>query len=458
MRLPIRARLTVWYVVLLAMIVGGVGAFLVLRLRADLTDSVDGALSPAADQIALGFRAEGRPEAHDVSATVLSGDRAASQVLDGGGRIVASYGDAVSRRPILGAAELQRVLRGARVERTADLGPGEARFRLAARSIVRGGRSYAVVATQSMVGVDRSVHRLLVLLLIAGPAALLATAAGGWWLARRALAPVQRLTTQAQDIGMQRLDERLAVPPTRDELARLATTLNTMLARIEHGVDEQQRLIADASHELRSPLAAMRTELDVSLRADALPPAARAVVESTRDEVDRLSRMVDDLLTLAGADEGGLDAALETVDLMDVAAAVVGALEPLARSRSIGLRLEGAPAPGRADGRLLRQALGNLVDNAIKYSPPGATVLVRTAADGDETWVRVEDDGPGVPPELRERVFDRFFRLDASRTRATGGSGLGLAIAREIARAHHGRVWVEPRPGGGSAFCLTVPR
>jgi heavy metal sensor kinase len=309
-----------------------------------------------------------------------------------------------------------------------------------------------------MAAVDRSVHRLLVLLLIACPAALLATAAGGWWLARRALAPVQRLTTQAQDIGMQRLDERLAVPPTRDELARLATTLNTMLARIEHGVDEQQRLIADASHELRSPLAAMRTELDVSLRADALPPTARAVLESTREEVVRLSRMVDDLLTLAGADEGGLDAALETVDVTDVAAAVIGALEPLARSRSIGLRLEGAPAMGRADGRLLRQALGNLVDNAIKYSPPGATVLVRTAANGHETWVRVDDEGPGVPPELRERVFDRFFRLDPSRTRATGGSGLGLAIAREIAWAHDGRVWVEPRAGGGSTFCLTVPR
>jgi signal transduction histidine kinase len=168
--------------------------------------------------------------------------------------------------------------------------------------------------------------------------------------------------------------------------------------------------------------------------------------------------MVDDLLTLAGADEGGLDAALETVDVTDVAAAVIGALEPLARSRSIGLRLEGAPAMGRADGRLLRQALGNLVDNAIKYSPPGATVLVRTAANGHETWVRVEDEGPGVPPELRERVFDRFFRLDPSRTRATGGSGLGLAIAREIAWAHDGRVWVEPRPGGGSTFCLTVPR
>jgi heavy metal sensor kinase len=457
-RLRIRTRLTLWYVVLLAVIIGAVGAFLVLRLRTDLTDAVDGALKPAADQIALGFRAEGRPEAHDVSATVLSGERAASQVLDQRGRIVAVWGDAVSRRPILGPAELQRVLRGARVERTADLGRPDARFRLAARPILRGGRSYAVVAAQSMAAVDRSVHRLLVLLLIACPAALLATAAGGWWLARRALAPVQRLTTQAQDIGMQRLDERLAVPPTRDELARLATTLNTMLARIEHGVDEQQRLIADASHELRSPLAAMRTELEVSLRADALPPTARAVLESTREEVVRLSRMVDDLLTLAGADEGGLDAALETVDVTDVAAAVIGALEPLARSRSIGLRLEGAPAMGRADGRLLRQALGNLVDNAIKYSPPGATVLVRTAANGHETWVRVEDEGPGVPPELRERVFDRFFRLDPSRTRATGGSGLGLAIAREIAWAHDGRVWVEPRAGGGSTFCLTVPR
>jgi heavy metal sensor kinase len=308
-----------------------------------------------------------------------------------------------------------------------------------------------------MAGVDRSVHRLLVLLLIAGPAALLATAAGGWWLARRALRPIDRLTTAAGAIGVTRLGDRLDDPGTGDEVAHLAATLNTMLSRIQEGVQEQRRLVDDTSHELRSPLAAMRAELDVSLRADQLDPPARAVLESTREEVIRLSRMVDDLLTLAGADEGRLDLALTGADLGEVAGDVVRAMEPLAAAHGITLRLEAGPAPVTGDRDRLQQAIGNLVDNAIKYSPHSAVVRIATVTEGDEAVIRVTDAGPGVAPELRERVFDRFFRADASRTRATGGSGIGLAIVRELARAHGGRAWVEPRAGGGSVFGLALP-
>jgi signal transduction histidine kinase len=308
-----------------------------------------------------------------------------------------------------------------------------------------------------MADVDRSVHRVLVLLLIAGPAALLATAGGGWWLARRALRPIERLRAHAQEIGGDRLDERLAVPPAGDEVARLAATLNTMLARIQSGVEEQHRLVADASHELRSPLAAMRSELDVSLRADELTPAARRVLESTREEVDRMSRTVDDLLTLSSADDGRLVLLLEPVDLRQVAAATVPAMASRARSRGIEISIEGDAAFGAGDAERLRQALGNLVDNAIKYSPPGATVQVRTWSTAGEVGVSVEDDGPGIPIALHERVFDRFFRADVARGRGTGGSGIGLSIVRAVAKAHAGRAWVELRPGGGSTFSVAIP-
>jgi heavy metal sensor kinase len=454
---PIRVRMTAWYVALLALIIAAVGAFLVVRLRADLTDSLDGTLGPAAQQIALGYHAEGVPEVADTSATVLSGERAASQVLDRDGRVVTAYGDRVARTPMLDAAQRARVLAGASLKRTETLGPRGRRFRLAARATTWHGTPVVVVAAESMASVDRSVRRVLVLLLIAGPAALAATALGGWWLARRSLRPVQRLTTEAQAIGVDRLGDRLAVPGTGDEIARLATTINMMLSRIQAGVDAQQRLIADTSHELRTPLAAMRAELDVSLRADPLEPAARAVLESTRDEVDRMSRTVDDLLVLASADEGRLALETEPVDVATVAAGAVRALAPLAHSRATAVELDARPAPARADAGRLGQAIGNLIDNAIKYSPPGATVRVATTTAGEEAVVTVDDEGPGIPDAVRDRIFDRFFRADASRTRATGGSGIGLAIVREVAHAHGGRAVVAPRPGGGSTFTIAIP-
>jgi two-component system sensor histidine kinase BaeS len=222
-------------------------------------------------------------------------------------------------------------------------------------------------------------------------------------------------------------------------------------------VDEQRRLVADTSHELRTPLAAMRAELDVSLRADELDGAARAVLESTRDEVVRMSRTVDDLLTLAGADEGRLALAAAPIDLADVVVSVMWAMEPLASARGIELCVDRRPAPVLGDDHRLQQAIGNLVDNAIKYSPRGATVTIASSVHGADAIVRVADEGPGIPPELADHVFDRFFRIDASRARSTGGTGIGLAIVRELAEAHGGRAWVEPGEGGGSVFGLSLP-
>jgi heavy metal sensor kinase len=301
------------------------------------------------------------------------------------------------------------------------------------------------------------VHRVLVLLLLAGPAALVLIAAGGWLVARRALLPVRRVTRTAERIGVERLDARVEAPGTADEVGALARTFNGMLDRIQRGVEEQHRLIADTSHELRTPLAAMRAELDVSLRTDELPPAAREVLESTREEVDRMSRTVDDLLVLAGADEGRLELLAEPLDLAAVAAEVVDALGPIARRNGVTAAVGGAPAPVHGDREQLRHAVRNVVENALKFAPDGGRVDVTTWTAGAEAGVTVADDGPGIAPELRERVFDRFFRVDASRDRRTGGSGLGLAIAREVLRAHGGRATVEGRAPHGSAFTLALP-
>ena len=457
MRLPIRLRMTAWYVALLAVIIAAVGAFLALRLRADLVAAMDHGLRPAAAQLALGYHAEGPLEARDLSAALLTGEDAASQVLTPAGRVVTSYGDAVSRAPTIAPAELRAVLAGRVLDRTASLGPGHRRFRLVARATNRGVYPRVVVAAESMATIDRSVHRLVVLLLLACPAAILLTAVGGWMLARRSLRPISRLTSEADRIGMQRLTDRLPVAPTGDEVARLATTLNAMLARIETGVEDQRRLVADASHELRTPLAAMRAEIDVSLHADDLEPAAREVLRSTRDEVDRLSATVDGLLTLARADRGALDMRPRAVDLAAIARETLERFGPLALSFGVRLAAHLDDAPAEGDPRWLGRAIDNLVDNAIAFSPEGGTVAVTTGHDGVHATVGVLDEGPGIPAHAREAVFDRFQRLDASRTRATGGSGIGLSIVREIARAHGGRAEVRPGSPGGSLFVLTLP-
>jgi heavy metal sensor kinase len=309
--------------------------------------------------------------------------------------------------------------------------------------------------------VENSVERVVTLLLITVPAGLVAAALGGWWLARKALFPVERMTSKAENIGIDRLDERIAVPRGSDELAHLAVTLNAMLDRLERGVAEKQRFVADASHELRTPLAVMRAELDVSLRGEVADPS-REVLESVREEVDRMSRTVANLNTLAQADEGELQLLTTRVALDEQVEAAVRALTPAAVGRGLALRAESGlsgtvPGVVEADAHRVQQVLVNLIENAIKYTPPGGEVRVRTWRREDEVGVTVADTGPGIPIAARDHIFERFFRVDGARQRISGGSGLGLAICREIAEAHGGRIWVDSAPGGGSAFLLAFP-
>jgi heavy metal sensor kinase len=316
-----------------------------------------------------------------------------------------------------------------------------------------------LVVASSLDEVDQSVHRLRVLLLAVVPAALLAAAGGGWWLARKALRPVAEITRQAGAIGVEQLHERVPVPPTTDEVAGLATTINAMLERIEHGVREKRRFLADASHELRTPLAVMRSEIEVSLRSDDLEPVARDVLVSNAEEVERMSRIVDDLLTLARIDEGRLELARSRVDLGAVAADVAASLRPLSEAQGVPVTVSGGEVGAQvdADPEHLRRAVRNLVENAVKYTGAGGKVGVEVWRRNGEAGLTVTDTGPGIPEALLERIFDRFVRVDTARSRSTGGSGLGLSITREIVEAHGGRVWAESTPGEGSAFSMGFP-
>jgi len=456
MNIPLRVRMTAWYVGLLALVIAALGAFLVVRLRADLTRSIDDVLRPATAQIRQDVRVEGVPEFADSARTVLKGERAAGQLVTPDGSIRATFGDAVADRPMATRTELTAALGGREPMRSRTMGPSRDDFRLAALGVDHRGRRYVIVTAQSLEPVDRSVGRVVRLLLLAGPVALLAVALGGSWLAGRSLRPIEEITSTAEAIGVDRLEARVLVARSNDEVAHLGRTLNTMLDRIQHGVEEQRRLVADTSHELRTPLATMRSELDVSLRTDDLSPAASEILLSTREEVDRMSRTVDDLLTLAAIDDGVLGLRLEDTDLGELAEAVAGALEAVGRRRDVTIEHDGPPVTVRADPVRLGHAVRNVVENAIEFTAPGGTVRITTSFVGTTGRLVVEDEGPGVPPALRERVFDRFFRVDPSRSRATGGSGLGLAITRAIVEAHRGQVYAAGRKRG-SAFVVELP-
>jgi heavy metal sensor kinase len=461
MRFRIRTRLTAWYTLLLAAILVALAAFLVVRLRADLEATIDHEVRANSVQIARAFSladpGEASEDFHDVSGNVLAGRGGMARVLDPSGGVVSAYGDAIDPGPIVPAGALEDALAGRQRMLTVVSGVRGERFRAQVSPVQRAGRRRLIVVAESLQAVDESVGRVLMLLWLAVPAALGATALVGWWLARKALRPVERMISQAREIGIDRLDERIAVPRAGDEIARLAVTLNSMLDRLEQGVREKHRLIADASHELRTPLAVMRAELDVSLRADDLTPDAAAALESVREEVDGMSRTVNNLLTLAQVDEGRLELLTSDVRLAEAIEAAVRPLRPLAEGKGLALEVDADGQQARADPHRLHQALTNFIENAIKYGRPGGSVRVTAWRENGEVGVTVSDDGPGIPAAARPLVFDRFYRVDGARGRDGGGSGLGLAICREIATAHGGRVWVDSEESGGSAFSLALP-
>jgi heavy metal sensor kinase len=459
-RLPIRVRLTAWYIAVLAAILGVLGPYLVLQFRADMRAAVDRDVARSWRPLARQYAAAGLQDYASYSGTVLPRD-GADQVFDSGGRLLATWGQAAEHDIVAPAEARADALAGRTRLVTVALGRGGEEYRALIAPIDRLGQRHVLAVAEPLQAVEDSVERVLALLLITVPAALAAASLAGWWLARKALRPVQRMTSKAEQIGIDRLDERIAVPGGADELTHLAVTLNAMLDRLEHGVAEKQRFVAHASHDLRTPLAVMRAELDVNLRGS-LPESSRVVLESVREEVDRMSRTVDNLLTLAQADEGRLQLLTTRVVVSDAVHAAIRPLEPAAAAKSLVLAVddglgEGDPGEVEADAHQLQQVLTNLIENAIKYTPPGGEVRVSTWQRDGEVGVTVADTGPGIPAEARPHIFERFFRVDGARGRTSGGSGLGLAICREVADAHGGRVWVESDDGKGSAFSLALP-
>jgi len=292
------------------------------------------------------------------------------------------------------------------------------------------------------------------------PCAVGLAVAGGYVLAGRVLLPVGAMADQARKITADSLGERLPVKNPADEFGRLATVFNETLSRLDDSFARLRRFTADASHELRTPLTAMRSVGEVALQRSLDRAAYRDVIGSMLEEVDRLTRLVETLLTLTRAESGRVQLVRNVVDLGGLATAVADSLRVLAEERAQTLSVEAeAEIKTTGDASVLRQGLSNLIDNAIKYTPDKGTITVRVAKMSlAEAAIEVRDTGRGIPAEHRDRIFDRFYRIDAARARDSGGLGLGLTISRWAIEAHGGRIEVESEEGKGSLFRIVLPR
>lgn len=304
------------------------------------------------------------------------------------------------------------------------------------------------------VPVDLQTNSLTVVaifLLVGGPVLVLLGALTMWWLTGRSLRPVRRITDQVRTIGGANLDERVDVPPTRDEISQLASTMNAMLDRLQASDRAQRRFVADASHELRSPLATLSTTLDVA-RSDPSGETWKELSPVLVSQSQRMGQLVQDLLTLARADDAGLDMRVADTDMDEVVSEEIARIKPALR-QELTVYIE--PVRLRGDASKLQQVVRNLLSNAGRHGESQIEVRLSTV-DGTAV-LTVSNDGDTIAPEDYDKVFERFVRLDASRARDTGGSGLGLAISREIVRAHGGSIAVDEDPHGRCRFTVTLP-
>jgi heavy metal sensor kinase len=455
----VRMRLTLWYAgtlaVLLALYAGGIFVFLRHNLLTELDRRLHDDFELAEQMLERsangGIRWRADEHHHDDDAS----DDSWLEVWNPTGQLL------YRRAAFAGAGEntLVSLLPLERAGYASVVVPGNVPVRVLSRAYVVADVPVVIRVARSEARLRQEINELFVILGLGFPVAVGIAAGGGYALARRVLAPVGRMADQARTITAERLSERLPVVNPDDELGQLATIFNETFARLERSFEQLRRFTADASHELRTPLTAIRSVGEVGLRQHRDEKAYREIIGSMLEEADRLGRLVDSLLTLSRTEAGEVKLTLERVDLAELAREVANHLGVLAEEKRQSISVEAAgPVYATVDRLVLRQAVINLVDNAIKYSPEGGRVRIFVQDQPHGPMLEVIDTGPGIRVEHQKRIFDRFYRVDKARSRELGGTGLGLAIARWAVEAHGGRIAVESKEGAGSTFRIVLPR
>lgn len=443
-----------WYLVVFAVIVLALGLFVGSRLRSDLVRALDTTLATRAEQALKGIPSNNLEDPSDLALPGIALGDTITQIVEPSGGVAQAGGAYAPDTPMVDPDHVRDTrsgtLRGTvKIDAREPLEP----YRFLAVSS-RDGR--VVVVAAPLEDIENAARRLWLLLAIGIGLSLAIAGPGGYWLASVALRPIDRMTVTAAEINAQNLSLRLPRSGTNDEVGRLAETMNHLLARLEQAIEEQRRFTADASHELRTPLAILQAELDVALRSGG-DPQHLAMLTSVREEVGQMSRLVDDLLTLARADQGASQLTLASLDLAELVGEVADRFTAQAVAAGIEIVVEMPEIAMVADSIRLRQLLLNLVANALAYTPRGGVVTLSGRVEERTAVLEVTDTGIGIPPEALEHIFDRFFRVDHARSRAVDGSGLGLAICRWAVAAHGGTIAASSTEGRGSRFTVRLP-
>ncbi len=444
----IRLRLTLWYAVSLAIVLCAFGAGTYLFVRAKLYKQIESKLDR---ELLLIERTLDKPldEFKELEAHAFINFFMVEQ--DGWPIYISRDWDAV---------DLDYALHGAPTGvHWIWRSPAEQYFHIKRVTVTRDRNQYTMTIAHDSDQIHSSLQRLLMALLIGAPLALIVGLGGGYFLAGRSLAPMQHLASRARAIGIDNLAERLAVPNPHDELGQLTAVLNDMFVRLEASFIQLKRFTQDAAHELRTPLAVLRSVGEVGLQEQRDPKAYRDVIGSMLEEVDRMGRLVDGLLTLARAEAGRISVQRQPQDICALSKDVVECLQVLVEDKQQTLRFA---ATGQiiasVDRDTLRMAVMNLVANAIRYTPAQGMIDVRVLRRVDGTMViEVQDSGPGIAVEHHAKLFERFYRVDQSRSYESGGTGLGLAITLWAVEVNGGRIELESTLGEGSLFRILLP-
>jgi len=471
--LGIRLQLMLWYTAVFAALLLFTGAFFYQHLEHSLEASLDSTLQVRAQQIAGGIvLTGGTVTVRDVTGDLPGfdanpNDQRLSPVDVNNGalvRLLDAHGKLLHQTPAfralrVPAESVAQPLQGTAWQGTVTSSDGQ-EVRLFSRALTENVQLFAVIQVgESLVQLHTLLHKLVGELLVVGLLVLLACALGSYWLAARAFAPIQRLAATARAIKAGDLRSRVTVPTARDEVQYLALTLNEMIDSLDQAFSHQRRFVADASHELRTPVAVIRNKTDVALLGASTQQDYVTVLQGINAEAERLGNLISDLLALARGDEGRTQFERESVRLDLLAGAVAANGEPLAAERAITLEVQ-APRPVTilGDEARLIQVVMNLLENAVRYTHPGGRVTVVVEARKNQARLAVRDTGIGIEPEHLPHIFERFYRADpARRHRGGSSSGLGLSIVEWVVRAHGGAVAVESQLGQGSCFTVTLP-
>jgi heavy metal sensor kinase len=465
-RARIGTRLALSYVLITAgamvLFTAGTAAVLFLQLRAQLTHfavedivTVEGLMSFTADgRLKVRDDYYNHPESRKVPERLLE-----VRALDG----TLLYRNDRLANLTLGGAPLPGEGIGGFSQRSGALSNGMPVVMVSRQHSVDG-HPLLIRLAQSEEPVWRALDQFLIAAALMFPVMIAVAAAAGIRMSRSIIAPVRAMAGLAERITSSRLHERIPVQGTGDEIDQLADAFNRTLTRLDESFRQLRQFTSDASHELRTPLAAIRAIGEVGLERDGTRQDYRELVGSMLEEVTRLTQLVDDLLMISWGDSGAIRLRFASVGVVSLAYDAVALLEPLADEKGQQLLVLGDRSVSvDADPVLLRQALINVVHNAIKYSPPQAITTIRIERERiereqtDSVVISVQDEGPGIPPEHAERIFDRFYRVDSGRSRDSGGSGLGLSIVQWVVHAHKGAVSVSGLPAGGSVFRIALP-